>query len=158
MSLWWCFFLVIQFFQGPGDDPQSWPTLWDFGITWLLLHPQKSSRKVTAVFRRVMVFQLIQAVTFWSPNVGGHVTSPLERVTWTHHPKVRSRCLNHQVGCYLFYLRPQGSVRHIETKHLRFQRLDLWLFQSLGGLKRREESSSRMQLLHLAWKSIWTMK
>ena len=31
--------------------------------------------------------QVIQAVPFSSPIVGGHLTSPLERVTFFHHPK-----------------------------------------------------------------------
>lgn len=55
-----------------------------------------------------------------------------------------------------FLLSPQGSVRHIETKHLRFQHLNLWQFQSLEPRKRqffgtrigwaeKEESSSIMQ-------------
>ena len=52
--------------------------------------------------------QVIQAVPFWSPNVGGHLT-PFQRVTLKTHPK-KGHVLNHQ-GPMGFWRRSRRVAR-----------------------------------------------
>ena len=46
---------------------------------------------------------MIQAVTFSSPIVGGHVFTPWFRVTWTHHPKKVTTWITRYMYIYIFF-------------------------------------------------------